>query len=120
MKRRVMSVVTALLLICLLLAQVAQAAEPRAATGTIDLSFDGNSAICSAICRGNSTSDRVAATLTLYQGSTFVKSWSGSGNYTVAISGEHNVISGKSYRLELAYSINGVEKPTVSTTSTCP
>ena len=60
MKRRVTSMVMAILLICLLLVQSVQAAEPRAATGMIDLSFDGNTAICSTLCRGNSTSDELA------------------------------------------------------------
>lgn len=91
MKRRVTSAVTALLLICLLLAQAAQAAEPRASKANIDLSFDGNTAICSAICIGNSSSDTIESTLTLYQGNTFVDSWNGSGNYSIIVSGEHKV-----------------------------
>lgn len=120
MRKRITAAITALLLICIMLMQVVQAAEPRAASGAVDLSFEGNTAICSAICRGNSASDTVTATLTLYQGSTFVKSWSGSGTYTVAISREHNVTSGKSYRLVLAFSVNGVEQPTIATTNICP
>jgi hypothetical protein len=56
----------------------------------------------------------------LYLGNTMVDSWSGSGSYSISISGKHKVTSGKSYRLELTYSINGVKKPTVSTMSTCP
>lgn len=120
MRKRIMAAITTLLLICIMLMQVVQAAEPRVAGTYVDLSFDGNIAICSALCRGSSASDKIEATLTLYQGNTFVDSWSESGNYSVAVSGEHKVTSGKSYRLELTYSINGVEKPTVSTTSTCP
>ena len=120
MRKRVTAAITVLFLICTMLMQVAQAAEPKVAGTYIDLSFDGNTAICSAICRGSSSTDKIEATLTLYQGNTFVDSWSESGNYSVAVSGEHKVTSGKSYRLELAYSVNGVEKSTVTTTSTCP
>lgn len=117
MRRRVTSVVTSLMLICFLLVQVAQAAESRAVKTSVDLSFEGTTAICSAVCIGNSSSDKVEATLALYQGSILIDSWSNSGSWSIALSGEHKVTSGKTYRLELTYSINGVSKPDVSTTN---
>lgn len=120
MKKHIFSAFVPLLLICIMTAQVAQAAEPRAAGAFLDLSFDGTTAICSTICRGEQTSDELAVTLTLYQGSTRIKSWSEAGTWKVNLSGEHKVISGKTYRLEVIYAINGIEKPSVSTTATCP
>lgn len=120
MKKRAMSAITLFLLVCVFMMQIAQAAEPRAVKSSADLSFNGTTAVCTAICIGNSSSDKIEATLTLYQGNTFVDSWNGSGNYSIVVSGEHKVTSGKSYRLELSYAVNGVEKPTVSATGTCP
>lgn len=58
--------------------------------------------------------------LTLYEGNIYLDSWSASGNGTVPISGECLVKKGKSYRLVLAWSINGVAQPNQSVTKTCP
>ena len=63
-----------LLLVGILSAQMAQAVGQRAASQKPDLFFQGTTAICSAICQGNSATDSVAATLTLYQGNTYIGS----------------------------------------------
>lgn len=119
MKKRISAFFVPLLLVCILSAQVAQATRERVAGGRPDLFFQGTTAICSAICRGDSATDRVEATLTLYQGSTYIDSWSESGTGKITLYGECKVQSGKTYRLEMAYSINGVDKPIVSATNTC-
>lgn len=120
MKKRILSALLPLLLLCVMTAQSAQAAELRAMPARITLTFDGTTAVCSATCYGNQASDDLDVTLTLYQGSTYIDSWSGSGKWRVALSGECEAKSGKTYRLELTYSINGVEMPATSTTNTCP
>lgn len=120
MRKRIVSALVPLLLVCILSAQVAQAVEPRAAGGTLDLSFQGKKAICTAICQGNSAKDSVKATLTLYQGNTYMDSWSNSGIGNVSVYGEYPVESGKTYRLELSYSVNGVAKQGTSVTNRCP
>ena len=107
------------IVVLLTLTMMAHAAEPRAISSPI-LTFDGTTAKCSVICRGDNTTDKVNATLTLYQGSTFVDSWSGSGTYRVPVSGSAQIKSGKEYRLVLTWSINGISQPSVATTSTCP
>jgi len=119
MRKRISSALVPLLLVCILSAQVAQAAEQRASGGMPDLFFQGTTAICSAICQGNSTKDSLDVTLTLYQGNTRIDSWSKSGGWKVSLSEECIVEYGKTYRLEMAYSINGVAKPVVSVTNTC-
>ena len=119
MKNRMSRMAAFLLLVCLL-AQTAQAAQPRAAGGTPVLGFNGTTAVCSVICRGNKTSDEVAATLTLYCGNSVVDSWSSSGGWRVTLSGSHAVTSGQSYILELTWSLNDVAQPPVSVTATCP
>ncbi len=109
-----------LMLMLVMLAQIAQAAEPKAAGAYLDLSFEGTTAICSAVCRGDKSSDKVDVTLTLYQGDNYITSWNGSGDWKVTLSKRHKVTPGNVYRLELTYSINGTAKPAVSTTSECP
>lgn len=120
MKKRFVSAGLAALLVCLLVAQTALAATPRAAGATYDLSFEGNTAVCTAICKGNSTSDNISATMLLYEDGVFVDSWSGSGKWKVTLSGEYPAVSGKTYRLAVSYSVNNLVQPIVSTTATCP
>ena len=67
MRKRLLSVLVPILLVCVFSAQVAQAATQRAYVRP-SLSFSGTTATCSIICRGNSTSDDLDVTLTLYQG----------------------------------------------------
>ena len=119
MKRRILAFVLAFPLILALTAS-AFAAELRIARFTPALSFSGTTASCSVSCRGNTSKDEIEATLTLYQGDTYVDSWSNSGTYRVSISETCKVVSGKSYRLVLDYSINGESRQPVSTCATCP
>lgn len=117
MKRRMLSL---LILAVLVLTISGKAIEPRGINVKPSLSFDGTTAICFASCKGNSSTDEVKATLTLYQGASYIDSWSSSGIGRIPVSGECQVQGGRSYKLVLTYSINGVDKPSVSTTATCP
>lgn len=117
MKKRILTLSA---LFILVFTMSAQALEPRTTTSKPILSFSGTTAYCAVECAGESTGDEVKATLTLYQGTTYVDSWSGSGKGYVSLSGSCGVRSGKSYKLVLTYSINGSSKPSVSTTATCP
>lgn len=117
MKRRVLALTV---LFVLALTTSAQAIGLRGAAFKPVLSFNGTTAFCYADCKCGNPNDKVEATLTLYQGSTYVDSWSDSGKGSVFISGECTVKSGKSYTLTLTYSINGTAKTPVSTTATCP
>lgn len=120
MRKRIFSTFALLLLVCIIFVQAVQAVEQRAVSGAPKLFFQETTAICSAVCQGDSATDNIEATLTLYQGSTYIDSWSKSGTRKVTLYGECKVQSGKTYRLEMTYSINGVEKPVVSITDTCP
>lgn len=117
MKRRSFALVT--LLVCILLTVGAQAIEPRAVWGTPSLMFNGTTAQCSALCNGGNSSDTLEATLTLYQGTTYIDSWSDSGKDSLSFSGSCKVERGKTYKLVLTYSVNGVGKPAVTVTGTC-
>ena len=108
------------ILVLLVLSVSAQALQPYASSTKPSLVFDGTTAVCSATCKGDNPSDAVEATLTLYQGSTFVDSWSASGKYRANVSGECDVQSGKTYTLTVEYSVNGEDMPSLSTTKRCP
>ena len=117
MKKRMLTFFA--LTICMLTIGV-QAMELRGITAKPRISFNGTTAICTAACYGDHSDDVINATLTLYQGSTYVDSWSSSGVESVSVHGASKVKSGKSYTLTLTYSINGVAQPSVSATATCP
>lgn len=119
MRKRI-SIFVLLLLACILSAQAVQAAGARMAAPKPTLVFQGTTAMCSAICQGDKATDKVEATLTLYQGNTYIDSWSESGVRKITLYGECKVTPGKTYRLEMAFSVNGVDKPAVSTTNYCP
>ena len=117
MKRRIC---VCMALIALALSISVQAVELRYVTARPSLSFNGTTAFCSAFCRGDSSSDKIDATLTLYQGSSYVDSWSGSGKEQVTLSGTCEAVSGKSYKLVVDYSVNGESQPSVYSTRQCP
>lgn len=83
MKKRILSGLLPLMLVCVMTAQTVRAAEPRALETLVNLMFDGTTAACSATCYGNQPSDKLEATLALYQGSTCIDSWSNSGKWRV-------------------------------------
>ena len=98
----------------------ALAIEPRAESAKPSLSFNGTTAVCSALCKGNRTSDDIDVTLTLYQGRNYIDSWSESDTGILSFEGKCRAVSGKSYKLTLEYSVNGKKMPSVSVTSVCP
>lgn len=116
MKRRVLALVV---LIVLVMSVSAQAVNHRAVNAAPTLDFDGATAECSVVCAGN-VSDRINATITLYEGNDFVDSWSGSGTTRVSVSGDCQVTRGRTYTLEVTWSVNGVQQQSVSTTRRCP
>lgn len=120
MKRRMISLAVLFLLVFSLSAQTALAAEARVTRVWPTLCFDGTTAVCSVSYRAGSTSDKISATLTLYQGDSYVDSWSDKGTGSIRISGECEAQSGKDYRLVLTYSINGTAQTSASVEGTCP
>lgn len=115
MKKQFFALIAILLLT---LANTAQASVLRTAGTTPELSFSGTTATTFALCTAK-TSDHISAKLTLYQGNTYIDSWSATGTYRVPVSGECTVKSGKVYRLVLTWSINGIAQPEQSVTKKC-
>ena len=92
------------LLLCGLLLTTGAAAymqETRSIGEDMSLTFDGTTAICGATCIGKTSTDYIKATLTLYQGNTYIDSWSDEGRYV------------------MNYTINGIAQPEQSVTKKC-
>lgn len=115
MRKRMISLATVLLLI---LSLTAQAAEPRAIQAQPRLTFSGTTATCFVNVIGKSDSE-LTASLTLWQGSNRLASWSATGTGKVTISETYSVESGKSYKLVFNHTINGKGQPEVTVTGTC-
>lgn len=117
MKKRILGVVVTL---AMLLSFTAIVADARLAQNWPSLSFSKTTATCAVDCRGNSSSDALAVTLTLRENGTLVAGWSDSGTGSVTLSKPYAATSGASYTLTLSYSINGVAQDPVSVSATCP
>lgn len=109
-------VITLTIILILLFSTMVYAATN--AVGTPVLSFSGTTATCriTVIQSGNP----INVTLSLYQGSTLVDSWSKSGTGTVKIKETTTVNHGGTYRLEASGTINGVPFTASPVTGTCP
>lgn len=94
----------------------AEAIELRVPNGMLSISFSNGTAVCSTSCIGNNSNDDVNVTMTLYENGAYVDSWNKSDNGYVSLSEEYDsIIHGKTYRLALTWSINGISQPSVST-----
>lgn len=94
-----------------------QAAQARGTTVAPYLEFQDRTAYCSA--RVTSNGDKIEAEMELWQGSTFIDSWSKSGTGSVLLSGEATVKKGLKYTLKVNGTIAGVPFNEVTTSGTC-
>lgn len=86
------------------------------------LSFSGTTVTCKSSVYGTSGA-KIDGTLTLYQGTTEVDSWTLSGTTRANVSGSCAVTRGKSYRLVLDVTVDGsdgADHIVKETTATCP
>lgn len=109
-----------LVVLVLVLGIAAQAAEMRAPTTRVSLTFSGTTANCSAQVQTDKTTDTVSGFLTLVNGPRVIATWPVRGNGIVKVNKTASVESGKTYVLTLTYSINGGEQKTAGTSKTCP
>lgn len=107
-----------LLIIAMLVAVPAHAASSRIASVIPDIEFNGTKATCMVFIQTERTSDKVVATMALWQGSTFIKSWNSSGTGMLKISETATVSKNKTYKLVVNYSINGTSYSPVSISRT--
>lgn len=116
MKRRVVSalIVSAVLFS---LVMTVLAANSRATVCTPELTFNGTTASCYVSITDFGKS--ITATLELWQGSTRVAQWSGSGTSRLIISETKAVTKGKTYTLKVSGTINGEAFTGASISATC-
>ena len=101
----------------LMITVIVSVCSTKASNVSVDLKFNGSTATCMGTVVGNGS---ISATLELWQGSTKLVSWPGSGSGYVQISQPYTVVSGVTYTLRLNGTINGVSFPEISETKTCP
>lgn len=98
----------------------AQAAGPvRVPSASPDLSFLGTTATCRIHVRADRSSDSISATAKLWSGNTCLKTWSMSGAGLIRTTKTATVSKGKTYKLTIDYTVNGVKQPQRSVTRTC-
>lgn len=112
---------TALLLAIILVISMplSVSAAPRALGIEPVLAFDGTTAACEVMVIGNNTSEYIEVTMKLMYGTTCEASWSADGYGYVYMLEYDDVVKGRTYKLEVEVSVNGVAKSPVYITGTC-
>lgn len=96
--KRLISIVLVVVMLMAIPA-TAFAAPSRVASATPSLSFSGTTANCKVTIRDSGKA--ISATMSLWDGSTCIDSWSSNGTSLVIISGSHDVEHGKTYTLKV-------------------
>ena len=117
MRKRVLALT---LVLAFVLGLTVQAAPLRAPRLYMNLTFSGTTATCSASVRADNATDTISMTVKLWQGATCLKTWTASGTGSASLSKTATVTRGKTYKLTVNATINGVAKPQQSVTRTCP
>lgn len=118
MLKRFLSVVAAVTLL-LSMCVSAIAVEPRAVGTMPTLTFSGTTANCSVIINGEEGDD-IDAVMSLYRGSTLVRSWPGEGTTAIYISGSASGLTkGVAYTLKVTGTVDGVAFSSTPLTKTC-
>ena len=84
------------------------------------ISFEGETATCTATVFGNKSDDSISITLTLWQEDVCIATWRASGTGYMQFTRTKEVTEGLQYKLSADVTINGIAKPTVSTYGICP
>lgn len=111
----------ALLLALILLFAIpisAQAATPRTLGINPEIVFNGSEAICTVRILGNNMSEKIEATIRLWDGAICQEIWTARGNGYIFFSETATAVLGNTYELTVSVSINGVKQPTVSFSKT--
>lgn len=105
----------------LVLTVTAGAVEMRLATPVPKLTFSGTTATCAVNIRSDSNSDKISATVKLWDGSTCLKTWADSDTGILPFSKTHSkdIQAGKTYQMTVDYTIAGKSYPQLSTSAVC-
>ena len=115
MRKRIVSI---MLLITIVLVIPAQAVSTRTIAVVPDIEFNGTEAICTVRITANRTSDKITATMKLWQGSKLIDEWSASGSGILKIHETATVEKNKTYKLTVEYIVNGEMKTPISISRT--
>lgn len=107
-----------LLVLSAIFAVSAYAASDRTIDVYPHLEFNGTKANCSVTILGERTTDKISATMELWQGNTLIDDWSVSGSGILKMDKTTAVEKNKTYMLTVEYAINGVAQKTVSVSGT--
>ena len=77
-------------------------------------------ATCKAEAYADKVSDQITVTMKLWHNGSLLKSWTKSGSMSVQMTKAATVVKGKTYKLTVDVSINGIVQPQKSITKTCP
>lgn len=111
MKKRIMPF---LIVIALLLATPAYAISTRLISVVPDIQFSGTNATCMVQIVGDRTTDRISATMELWQDDEMIDSWSGVGYGFLILEGDASTRKNVTYTLTVDYSVNGIAKTPIS------
>ena len=114
-------IISFLLIFCIsitILVSASAEGPRRISSITPMLTFSGTTANCRLSISASNQS--ISCTLTLYEGSTVIASWSSSGSNYIMISESTSVQSGHTYTLTGTASVNGSPITIVPLTKTCP
>lgn len=103
-----------LVLTAMILAIPSYAMSARTIDVYPDLEFNGTVATCTVSIVGERTTDKISATMALWQGSKLIDDWSASGSGILKIDETATVAKNKTYKLTVDYTINGVARTPVS------
>lgn len=84
------------------------------------LTFEDKTATCKVLITTENSSDDISATITLWNGSSCIKTWNASDSGKLDFSQTATVVKGETYTLNVDALINGEPQETFSTTRTCP
>lgn len=118
MKSRI-CILTAVFL--LVLSATAGAIEARIPAPIPTLSFSGTTATCEVEIWAESPSDKISATVKLWDGGTCLKTWTDSDTGVLSFSETHrrNITAGQSYQMTVDYTIAGKSYPQLSDSALC-
>ena len=91
--------------------------NPRVMQIVPSLTFNGTKAICEVTVSGDATTDYIVATMTLMRANNLEARWQASGYGYVYMSKQDSVIAGRTYKLLIEVTVNGVAKDPVYITA---
>lgn len=116
MKKRFAAIFLTFIIFIGMEAQALNGATTFGVGSGLDLTFDGTTATCTFTVL--ETGSNIKVTMTLWQGNTIIETWTKEASSIVRMNEQCTVSKGKTYTLEVSYTVNGSPKPGQSITKT--